>query len=80
MGVDVIGVNCSGGPVQLLRILKLMKQTLPEAYFSVMPNAGFPKGSADGLCTRPAGILPGVCLFILAGRCDGDRRVLRHDT
>src|SRR5512140_404836 len=25
-GADVIGVNCSGGPAQLLRILKLMRQ------------------------------------------------------
>jgi homocysteine S-methyltransferase len=54
MGVDVIGVNCSGGPVQLLRILKLMKQTLPEAYFSVMPNAGFPE-RVGGRIMYPAG-------------------------
>lgn len=54
MGVDVVGVNCSGGPVQLLRILKLMKQTLPEAHFSVMPNAGFPERSG-GRIMYPAG-------------------------
>ncbi|HVN55503.1 MAG TPA: bifunctional homocysteine S-methyltransferase/methylenetetrahydrofolate reductase [Anaerolineaceae bacterium] len=41
--VDVIGVNCSGGPAQLLRILKLMHAAVPQARFSVMPNAGWPE-------------------------------------
>ena len=41
--VDVIGVNCSGGPAQLLRILKLMRQTVPEGKFWVKPNAGWPE-------------------------------------
>lgn len=54
MGVDVVGVNCSGGPVQLLRILKQMKQALPEARFSVMPNAGFPE-RVGGRIMYPAG-------------------------
>jgi homocysteine S-methyltransferase len=42
-GADVIGVNCSGGPTQLLRILKQMRQAVPLARFSVMPNAGWPE-------------------------------------
>jgi homocysteine S-methyltransferase len=42
-GADVIGVNCSGGPAQILRILNNMHQTLPEARLSAMPNAGFPE-------------------------------------
>ena len=42
-GADVIGVNCSGGPAQLLRLLKLMRQAEPRALFSVMPNAGWPE-------------------------------------
>jgi methionine synthase / methylenetetrahydrofolate reductase(NADPH) len=42
-GVDVIGVNCSGGPAQLLRLLKLMKQAEPDASFWVKPNAGWPE-------------------------------------
>src|SRR5829696_2603456 len=29
-GVDVIGVNCSGGPTQLLRLLKQMNQAVPD--------------------------------------------------
>ena len=42
-GVDVIGVNCSGGPAQLLRILKQMKQTVPDGKFWIKPNAGWPE-------------------------------------
>ena len=42
-GVDVIGVNCSGGPAQLLRLLKLMNQAVPDANFWVKPNAGWPE-------------------------------------
>ena len=41
--VDVIGVNCSGGPAQLLRILKQMRQTVPDGKFWVKPNAGWPE-------------------------------------
>ncbi|NPV86909.1 MAG: bifunctional homocysteine S-methyltransferase/methylenetetrahydrofolate reductase [Anaerolineae bacterium] len=42
-GANVIGINCSGGPDQILRILKKMRQAMPEAVFSVMPNAGWPE-------------------------------------
>jgi homocysteine S-methyltransferase len=42
---DVIGVNCSGGPAQLARILKQMSQAAPaqSAKFWVKPNAGWPE-------------------------------------
>ncbi len=53
-GVDVIGVNCSGGPAQLLRILRQMKRAVPDGYFSVMPNAGFPE-KVGGRIMYPAG-------------------------
>jgi methionine synthase / methylenetetrahydrofolate reductase(NADPH) len=53
-GVDVIGVNCSGGPAQLLRILRQMKAAVPEGRFSVMPNAGFPE-KVGGRIMYPAG-------------------------
>jgi len=43
MTVDVIGVNCSGGPAQIWRILKQMREAAPEMRFSVMPNAGWPE-------------------------------------
>src|SRR5512142_146013 len=42
-GADVIGVNCSGGPAQLLRILKQMRHAVPTGRFWVKPNAGWPE-------------------------------------
>lgn len=42
-GADVVGVNCSGGPAQIWRILRQMRQEAPGARFSVMPNAGWPE-------------------------------------
>ncbi len=42
-GADLIGVNCSGGPAQIWRILRQMRQAAPEASFSAMPNAGWPE-------------------------------------
>jgi len=42
-GADVIGVNCSGGPAQLLRLLKQMHQAVPAGRFWVKPNAGWPE-------------------------------------
>src|SRR5690606_30798647 len=43
LGADIIGVNCSSGPVQLRRILTMMRRAVPSARFSVMPNAGWPE-------------------------------------
>ena len=37
-GADVIGINCSGGPDQILRILKSMRQALPEGDFPSCPT------------------------------------------
>jgi len=54
LDVDMIGVNCSGGPAQLLRILRKMKAAVPEGHFSVMPNAGFPE-RVGGRIMYPAG-------------------------
>jgi methionine synthase / methylenetetrahydrofolate reductase (NADH) len=42
-GVDIIGVNCSGGPAQLLRLLKQMSQAVPAGKFWIKPNAGWPE-------------------------------------
>ena len=42
-GADVIGVNCSGGPAQLLRLLRQMHQAVPNGKFWVKPNAGWPE-------------------------------------
>lgn len=43
VGADLIGVNCSGGPAQAWRILRQMRQAVPEGHFSAMPNAGWPE-------------------------------------
>ena len=42
-GADVIGVNCSGGPAQISRVLEAMFNSEPQAIFSAMPNAGYPE-------------------------------------
>jgi homocysteine S-methyltransferase len=42
-GADLIGINCSGGPAQLLRIIRQMRQAVPTGHFSVKPNAGWPE-------------------------------------
>jgi homocysteine S-methyltransferase len=42
-GADVIGVNCSGGPAQLVRLLRQMRQAAPDARLWVKPNAGWPE-------------------------------------
>ncbi len=53
-GADVIGVNCSGGPAQLLRLLHQMRDVVPEARFWVKPNAGWPE-QVGGRIMYPAG-------------------------
>ena len=52
-GADVIGVNCSGGPNQLLRMIKQMRAAVPQGRFSAMPNAGWPE-QAGGRIMYPA--------------------------
>ena len=42
-GADMIGINCSGGPNQLIRILKEMRAALPDSKFWIKPNAGWPE-------------------------------------
>lgn len=42
-GADVVGVNCSGGPMQIARVIDLMRKSVPSAIYSAFPNAGFPE-------------------------------------
>jgi methionine synthase / methylenetetrahydrofolate reductase(NADPH) len=76
-GADVIGINCSGGPAQLLRLLKAMRAAVPHAIFWVKPNAGWPEqiggrimypaapdyfgDYAMAFCEAGAGIIGGCC-------------------
>jgi len=41
--VDAIGVNCSEGPEQVLRIVRQMKAVAPELPLVAQPNAGAPQ-------------------------------------
>jgi methionine synthase / methylenetetrahydrofolate reductase (NADH) len=43
LGADFIGVNCSSGPAQAMRILEAMRRVLPAAHYVVKPNAGWPE-------------------------------------
>ena len=43
LGVDILGVNCSSGPAQVLRILAALKRAAPETRLLVKPNAGWPE-------------------------------------
>ncbi len=52
-GAHIIGVNCSSGPSQLLRILELMKAAAPQMKFWVKPNAGWPE-QVNGRIMYPA--------------------------
>jgi len=52
-GADVIGINCSGGPNQLTRILRKMHTALPQGRFWVKPNAGWPE-QQEGRIFYPA--------------------------
>ena len=53
-GANLIGVNCSGGPAQALRIYRHMRQVVPEARYTIKPNAGWPE-QVGGRIMYPAG-------------------------
>ena len=53
VGADVIGVNCSVGPAQMLRTLARIHRAAPDDILSAMPNAGFPE-RVDGRFSYPA--------------------------
>lgn len=52
-GARIVGVNCSGGPAQISRVLQAMRQAAPDLRFSAMPNAGFPE-AVNGRVMYPA--------------------------
>jgi homocysteine S-methyltransferase len=43
LGADVIGINCSGGPSQVLRLLRVFRERAPDARLLAKPNAGWPE-------------------------------------
>ncbi len=54
LDVDVIGVNCSGGPAQVLRLLAEMKEAVPNLPLAAAPNAGWPEHRDSGRVFYPA--------------------------
>ncbi|MBX3060351.1 MAG: bifunctional homocysteine S-methyltransferase/methylenetetrahydrofolate reductase [Anaerolineae bacterium] len=54
LDIDVMGVNCSGGPAQVLRLVMIMRQIAPERLIAAMPNAGWPEVTAGGRVLYPA--------------------------
>ena len=54
MDVDAIGVNCSGGPAQVLRLITTISQLVPDMPISAAPNAGWPEQMDAGRVLYPA--------------------------
>lgn len=54
LDADVIGVNCSGGPAQVLRLLSTIHHIAPDAILAAAPNAGWPAQGAQGRVLYPA--------------------------
>jgi homocysteine S-methyltransferase len=52
-GADVIGVNCSGGPAQIMRVIRRMQRVAPDAHYAAVPNAGWPE-QVNGRIMYPA--------------------------
>ena len=52
--VDAVGINCSGGPAQVLRLIGVVRQLAPEIPVSASPNAGWPEQMAGGRVMYPA--------------------------
>ena len=48
LDVDAIGINCSSGPAQVLRLISVLHEVAPEMPLSAAPNAGFPEQLAGG--------------------------------
>ncbi len=54
LDVDVVGVNCSSGPAQILRLISIMRQANRDLYYSAVPNAGWPEQLQTGRVMYPA--------------------------
>ncbi|GAB4272125.1 MAG: bifunctional homocysteine S-methyltransferase/methylenetetrahydrofolate reductase [Candidatus Promineifilaceae bacterium] len=54
LDVDVIGVNCSGGPAQVLRLISIFKKIAPDKLISAAPNAGWPEHREGSRVFYPA--------------------------
>lgn len=48
LDVDMIGVNCSSGPAQVLRLISIMKEVAPDMPLAAVPNADWPEQTEGG--------------------------------
>lgn len=90
LDVDVIGINCSGGPAQVLRLLTVMRQAAPQMLLAAAPNAGWPEQTLGGRVMYPATpdyfgryaqafVEAGACLIGgCCGTTDAHIRAMRH--
>lgn len=54
LDLDAIGVNCSGGPVQVLRLIATMHEVVGDWPLAASPNAGWPQQLDGGRVMHPA--------------------------
>jgi homocysteine S-methyltransferase len=54
MDLDAVGVNCSSGPVQVLRLIAAIHDRQPDLLLSASPNAGWPQQEEGGRVLYPA--------------------------
>ena len=54
LDLDALGVNCSSGPVQVLRLIAAIRERLPDTPLSASPNAGWPQQQEGGRVLYPA--------------------------
>lgn len=54
LDVDAVGINCSGGPAQVLRLISVVRELAPEMPVSASPNAGWPEQMQGGRVMYPA--------------------------
>ncbi|MFN2189468.1 MAG: bifunctional homocysteine S-methyltransferase/methylenetetrahydrofolate reductase, partial [Candidatus Promineifilaceae bacterium] len=54
LDVDAVGVNCSSGPVQVLRLIRAMHVEIPDIPLIAAPNAGWPQQLEGGRVLYPA--------------------------
>jgi len=54
LDVDAVGINCSGGPAQVLRLISIVREVAPDIPVSASPNAGWPEQMQGGRVMYPA--------------------------
>lgn len=70
--VDVVGINCSIGPAGVLRVLRKLRQALPDSIrLSAQPNAGWPEriGGRMMYPATPEYFGEYALAFVKAGAC-----------